>query len=128
MTSTRFNAGQVRFRSYIRSLQRCNVFEGVPRHHAVVGVGGGGEDGWIRLAGLDVVGLDVVRLDVMQGRILFEDVKLRFDSRVAILVDPQFTGCEFIKAQHVHHADLRQRGGEQIWPLINHCANQQTPI
>ena len=69
-------------------LKRSDVFEGVAGHHAVVRVGGGGEDGGVRLAALDVV----------MRRMRDEVAEVRFLRRIAMLIGPKRTGRELVES------------------------------
>ena len=49
-------------------------------------------------------------------------------SRRAVVVDPVAAGGELVEAQHVHHADGRQAGAEQVGPLRHARADEQAAV
>ncbi len=118
MSRARLDAGKVGLVTDIRRLERSDIFEGVPWHHAIVCVGSGGKDRGICLA----------RLDVVIRRIAQEVTEIRFPCRRPKLVYPCFSARELVEAEHVHDPNLGQRGGEQIRSLIDHCADQESAI
>ena len=90
----------------------------MPRHDTVVGIRRLGQDRRIRLA----------RPDVVIRRIGIERLEIGFLRRIAIIVDPITPRGEAVEAQHVHHADGRQRRREQIGPLVGHRPDEQTAV
>jgi hypothetical protein len=60
---------------------------------------------------------------IVIGRIAQEVPEICFPCWRPQLVYPCFPARELAEAEHVHHTDLGQRGGEQIRSLIDHRAN-----
>ena len=118
VAGARFDTDQVRRAVGIGMLHRRNIFEAVPRHDSVVGVGGRRQDRRVTHPVANVV----------IGRIGPQHPEIRLPVRIAVIVDPVAPGGEPVEAQHVHHADSGQRRCEQVGPLIHHRADEQAAI
>ena len=73
--------------------------------------------------------VDLPLADVVDGREFQEVLDILFGHLAgAILRRPVFTSGEQLVAQHVHHADLRDSRCEQVWPLIDNSADEESAI
>ena len=89
-------------------LNRRGKFETVTRYDAIIMIRRRHHGRWI----LGIVLNIVIRRIGEQG---LEFVRALLGATV--IVDPKTTGSKLMESQHVHHADGRQAGTIQIWPL-----------
>ena len=118
MAGARLDADQHRRVARLHFLERGGELEAVAGHHAVVVVGGGDEGGRVVGAGLEVVqrGVGVER---------FEHLRIIGG---AIVRCPRPSDSEFVKAEHVHHANGWQCCAKQIRALRHAGPHQQAPV
>ena len=64
------------------------------------------------------------RLHVMNRRVAIQEGELADAVGRSVFRHPRPADRELVEAQHVHHPDGRQRGAEQLGPLIEHRADQ----
>ncbi len=118
MAGARFDADQVRLAANLGVLELRGIFEVVPRHDAIVGVGGRHQH----------CGIGRPSLTLAIGRVGEQVPEIAFLRRIAIIIDPVAPRGEAVETQHVHHAHRGQRRGEQVGALVGHRADEQAAV
>ena len=118
MARRRLDADEDRRVACVALLQARRELERVAGHDAVVGVGGRHHRRRILRAG----GQPVIRR-VRVERLEFLGIVGR-----TVVVGPVAARREALEAQHVHHADRRQRGAEQLGALRHHGADKEASV
>ena len=114
MSAARFDPAEHGRIAALAILQLRQKLEAMPRHHAIVVVGG--EDQRWRILH--------ARLEVVVWRVLEQHLEVLFLIRRAVIVDPESPGGEFVETQHIHDAHVRQARAEQVGPLRHRCSDQ----